>query len=149
MGMNAGTPEGPAKGEKPMPRQIFVNLPVKSLARSVSFFEGLGFRFSPEFTDEKGTCMIVDDNIFVMLLTEGFFGTFTSKRVCDAKSATEVLVCLSCETRAEVDELVARAVAGGGQAPRPSQDHGFMYQHGFEDPDGHVWELVHMQGAPS
>jgi uncharacterized protein len=132
-----------------MARQIFVNLPVKDLARSVTFFKGLGFSFNPQFTDEKGTCMIVDDNIFVMLLTESFFGTFTSKPVCDAKAATEVLVCLSCDTRAEVDDLVAKAVAGGGAAPRPSQDHGFMYQHGFEDPDGHVWELAYMQGEPS
>jgi len=132
-----------------MARQIFVNLPVRDLGRSVAFFTALGFRFNPQFTDEKGTCMIVSDDIFVMLLTEGFFGTFTSKPVVDARKGTEVLVCLSCESRAEVDELVARAVASGGAAPRASQDHGFMYQHGFEDPDGHVWELVHMQGEPS
>jgi predicted lactoylglutathione lyase len=132
-----------------MARQIFVNLPVKDLARSVAFFTSLGFSFNPQFTDEQGTCMIVDDNIFVMLLTEGFFGTFTSRPVCDAKAATEVLVCLSCDSRAEVDDLVAKAVAGGGAAPRPSQDHGFMYQHGFEDPDGHVWELAFMSGEPA
>ena len=132
-----------------MARQIFVNLPVKDLGRSVAFFTGLGFSFNPQFTDDKGTCMVVGSDIFVMLLVESFFGTFTSRPVCDAKSATEVLVCLSCESRAEVDDLVAKAVAGGGAAPRASQDHGFMYQHGFEDPDGHVWELVCMQGQPS
>jgi predicted lactoylglutathione lyase len=132
-----------------MPRQIFVNLPVRSLPRSVTFFESLGFTFNPQFTDEKGTCMIVDENIFVMLLTREFFGTFTSKPVSDANATTEVLVCLSCESREEVDGLVAKAVTGGGSAPRASQDHGFMYQHGFEDPDGHVWELVYMQGQPA
>ncbi len=132
-----------------MPRQIFVNLPVKSLERSVAFFEGLGFTFNPQFTSETGTCMVVDHNIFVMLLTESFFGTFTNKPVCDASSVTEVLVCLSCESREEVDDLVAKAVAGGGTAPRPAQDHGFMYLHGFEDPDGHIWELAYMQGEPS
>lgn len=132
-----------------MARQIFVNLPVKDLARSVAFFEGLGFSFNPRFTDDKGSCMVVDENIFVMLLTESFFGTFTSRPVSDASRATEVLVCLSCESRTEVDDLVAKAVACGGKAPRPSQDHGFMYQHGFEDPDGHIWELVYMSGEPS
>jgi predicted lactoylglutathione lyase len=79
-----------------------------------------------------------------MLLAKNFSRTFTSKRLCDAARATEVLVCLSCESRTEVDELVARAVAAGGKAPQAPQDHGFMYGHGFEDLDGHVWELVHL-----
>jgi predicted lactoylglutathione lyase len=127
-----------------MATQIFVNLPVKDLQRSVQFFTRLGYTFDPQFTDENATCMIVGENIFVMLLVEPFFRSFTSKAVCDATKATEVLVCLSTESRARVDELVAKAVAAGGTTPNDAKDHGFMYQHGFEDLDGHSWELVHM-----
>jgi predicted lactoylglutathione lyase len=131
-----------------MPRQIFVNLPVKDLDASVRFFTALGFDFNPEFTDANATCMVVSDNIFVMLLVEAFFRTFTDRALVDAREQTEVLVCLSCDSDAEVDELVAKAVAAGGKAHRSPQDHGFMYGHGFEDPDGHVWELVHMRAMP-
>jgi predicted lactoylglutathione lyase len=126
-------------------RQIFVNLPVKDLPRSVAFFTALGFSFNPQFTNDDATCMIVDENIFVMLLVEPFFRTFIDKAVCDARTSTEVLVCLSCDSRAEVDELVAKAVAAGGTTPRPPQDYGFMYSHAFEDPDSHIWELVYME----
>jgi predicted lactoylglutathione lyase len=128
-----------------MAKQIFVNLPVKDLQRSVTFFSRLGFDFDPKFTDENATCMIVGDNIFVMLLVEKFFRTFTAKPLCDATKNTEVLVCLSCDSRAQVDELVAKAVAAGGTTPRKAQDHGFMYGHGFEDLDGHIWELMYME----
>lgn len=128
-----------------MPRQIYVNLPVRDLERSKAFFSRLGFGFNPEFTDDKAACMIVEDNISVMLLSEPFFKTFTSKALADAKKSTEVLVCLSCDSKDEVDGLVAKASAGGGKAVREPQDHGFMYQHAFEDPDGHIWELVHMR----
>jgi predicted lactoylglutathione lyase len=127
-----------------VPRQIFVNLPVKDLPRSVAFFTALGFSFNPQFTNENATCMIVDENIFVMLLVEPFFQGFIKKTICDAHKNTEVLVCLSCESRAEVDELAAKAVAAGGTIPREPEDHGFMYGHAFEDPDGHIWELVYM-----
>lgn len=127
-----------------MARQIFVNLPVKDLPRSVAFFTALGFSFNPQFTSENATCMIVDENIFVMLLVEPFFQGFIKKTICDAHKNTEVLVCLSCESRAEVDELAAKAVAAGGTIPREPEDHGFMYGHAFEDPDGHIWELVYM-----
>ena len=129
-------------------RQIFVNLPVADLARSKQFFAGLGFSFEPKFTDEKGACMIVADNIFVMLLEEDFFRTFTKKAIVDARQNTEVLLCLSCESREEVDRYVARAEQHGGRAAREAKDHGFMYEHAFEDPDGHIWELVHMTGNP-
>lgn len=88
--------------------------------------------------------MIVSDTIYVMLLVESFFKTFTGKEIVDATKATEAIVCLSADSREEVDRLVATAVAAGGAAPRAAQDHGFMYQHGFEDPDGHIWELVYM-----
>ncbi|MEP7155432.1 MAG: VOC family protein [Betaproteobacteria bacterium] len=127
-----------------MSTQIFVNLPVKDLPKSKEFFGKLGYTFNPQFTNEQGACMVVADNIFVMLLTEDFFGTFTKKPVADAKKSTEVLVCFSAESRASVDELVAKAVAAGGAAPNPKQDHGFMYGHGFEDLDGHLWEVVYM-----
>ncbi|HYI91519.1 MAG TPA: VOC family protein [Beijerinckiaceae bacterium] len=128
-----------------MARQIFVNLPVKDLDRSVAFFTRLGFTFNPDFTDETATCMVVSDDIFVMLLTEAKFKTFTPKAIADATRSTEVLVCLSCESRAEVDETVRKAVAAGGTTYNEPQDHGFMYAHGFQDLDGHIWELIAMQ----
>ncbi len=128
-----------------MARQIFVNLPVKDLDRSVAFFTRLGFTFNPDFTDETATCMVVSDDIFVMLLTEAKFKTFTPKAIADATRSTEVLVCLSCESRAEVDDTVRKAVAAGGTTYNEPQDHGFMYAHGFQDLDGHIWELIAMQ----
>jgi len=129
-----------------MATQIFVNLPIKDLDQSVAFFTALGYRFNPQFTDEKATCMIVsEDHIYVMLLVEPFFQTFTSKAIVDAKTSTEVLLCLSCESRAHVDDLVAKAVAAGGTTPTEPKDHGFMYQHAYQDLDGHVWELMYME----
>ncbi|MCR6699956.1 MAG: VOC family protein [Dokdonella sp.] len=130
-----------------MAKQIFVNLPVKDLDRSVAFFTALGFTFNPMFTDENATCMIVAEGICVMLLVEPFFRTFTPKPLCDAHAQTEVLVCLGVDNRAEVDALVAKALAAGGRTPNPAKDYGFMYQHGFEDPDGHLWELAYMDMA--
>ena len=130
-----------------MARKIFVNLPVKDLDRSVAFFTRLGFTFDRNFTDETATCMVVSDDIFVMLLTEAKFKTFTPKEICDATRSTEVLVCLSCESRAEVDETVRKAVAAGGTIYNEPQDHGFMYGHGFQDLDGHIWEMMWMDPA--
>jgi uncharacterized protein len=133
-----------------MNKQIFVNLAVKDLDKSKAFFEALGYTFNPQFTNESGACMVIaDGSIYAMLLTEPFFKTFVDKPIVQAKEATEVLVCLSCESREEVDALVAKAVAAGGRAPRPPQDHGFMYGHGFEDLDGHVWELAWMAPQPA
>lgn len=132
-----------------MHQQIFVNLPVKDIERTRAFFSALGFEFEPKFSDEKALCMVISDSIFAMLLHEDFFKTFTRKPVADAKQSTEVLVCLSCDSRAQVDQLVAKAVAAGGSAPMLVQDLGFMYGHGFEDLDGHQWELVHMSGEPA
>lgn len=129
-----------------MATQIFVNLPVKDLKKSVAFFTALGYTFNPQFTDENATCMIVsEDQVFVMLLVEPFFKTFTPKPIADAKASTEVLIALSCESRAQVDEMVKKAVAAGGRTPTPPRDHGFMYQHGYEDLDGHMWELAYME----
>jgi predicted lactoylglutathione lyase len=128
-----------------MGTKIFVNLPVKNLDNSVEFFTRLGFKFNAQFTDQTATCMIVAEDIFVMLLTEAKFKTFTPKEICDAKKSTEVLVCLSCESRPKVDELVRKAVAAGGTTYNEPQDHGFMYGHGFQDLDGHIWELIFME----
>ena len=129
-------------------RKLFVNLAVGDLERSVKFFTELGFAFNPQFTDENATCMILGENLFVMLLVEKFFGSFTNKAITDTAKSTEVLTCVSCNSREQVDQLVAKARAGGGQVPRQPQDHGFMYSHGYEDLDGHTWELVHMTGLP-
>jgi len=128
-----------------MATKIFVNLPVKNLNRSIEFFTKLGYRFNQQFTDETATCMIVTDDIFVMLLTEAKFKTFTPNEICDAKKYTEVLVCLSLDSRAKVDEMVRKAVAIGGTTYNEPQDHGFMYGHGFQDLDGHIWELIYME----
>lgn len=128
-----------------MATQIFVNLPVKNLNRSVEFFTQLSFTFNPQFTDETATCMIVATDIFVMLLTEEKFKTFTPKEICDATKSTEVLVCLSLASRPEVDEMVRKAVAAGGSTYNEPKDYGFMYGHGFQDLDGHIWELIYME----
>ena len=131
-----------------MDSQMFVNLPVKDLQRSVAFFTALGFSFNPQFTDDNATCMIVSEHNFVMLLVEPFFQSFTKKPLSDARRQTEVLVAISCDSRAAVEEIVAKAVAAGAATPMPPQDHGFMYQHGFEDLDGHQWEFFHMESTP-
>ncbi|MBD1874412.1 VOC family protein [Nodosilinea sp. FACHB-131] len=128
-----------------MGRKIFVNLPIKNLDQSVDFFSQLGFKFNSEFTDETATCMIVSDDIYVMLLTNDKFKTFTPNPICDATKSTEVLVCLSCDSREEVDSLVSKAVNSGGSTYNDPQDHGFMYAHGFQDLDGHIWELIYME----
>ena len=127
-----------------MATKIFVNLPVKDLKRSTAFFTTLGFEFNPQFTDETAGCMIVSDDIFVMLLTEAKFKEFTPKPICDATKSTEVLVCLSRESRDAVNDLVGKALSAGGTSYAEPKDYGFMFQHGFQDPDGHIWELIYM-----
>lgn len=132
-----------------MPRQIFVNLPVRDLERSKAFFSALGFAFNAQFTDEKAACLVIEkDSIYAMLITEAYFKTFTPKPIADARQTTEVLLALSCASDQEVDGLVAKAAASGGKAFGEPKDHGFMYYRAFEDPDGHVWELLHMRGEP-
>ncbi|MDP1771901.1 MAG: VOC family protein [Methylobacter sp.] len=128
-----------------MSRQIFVNLPVKNLNQSMAFFTKLGYAFNPQFTNETAACMIVSDDIFVMLLTEAMFQTFTPKTICDTTKSTEVLVGLSSESREHVDEVVRKAVAAGGTIYNEPQDHGFMYGHSFQDLDGHIWEFFYME----
>ncbi|MGD1047123.1 MAG: glyoxalase/bleomycin resistance/extradiol dioxygenase family protein [Candidatus Krumholzibacteriaceae bacterium] len=128
-----------------MATQIFVNMPVKDLKRSVKFFTKLGYTFDPEFTNKDGTCMIVGKNMFVMLVVKKFFKSFTKKRICDATKCTEAIVTLSMQSRAKVDKMVAKAVAAGATTPRKSKDYGFMYQHGFQDLDGHLWDFIYMR----
>jgi predicted lactoylglutathione lyase len=127
-----------------MATKIFINLPVKDLSKSITFFTGLGFTFNPQFTDEKGSCMVISENIFAMLLTESYFQTFTKKPICDAKAATEVLIALDTESKEEVMQLIEKAKKAGGTIYSEPQDHGWMYQHGFADLDGHQWELAYM-----
>lgn len=129
------------------PRKVFINLPIRDLAATTAFFTKLGFRFNAQFTDEKATCMILSDEAFVMLLTEPFFRTFTRREICDTRSHSEALLALSCVSRAEVDELVATAIAAGGSAAMPAVDHGFMYGASFYDLDGHHWEVLWMDPA--
>ena len=130
-----------------MARKMFVNLPVKDLKKSIGFFTKLGFTFNPQFSDETATCMIVSEDIFVMLLTHDKFKSFTPKAICDATKSTEVLVCLSCESRENVDDMARQAVDAGGTTYNQPQDHGFMYGHGFQDLDGHIWELIYMRSS--
>lgn len=125
-------------------RKMFVNLAVRDLDRSKEFFTLLGFEFDPRFTDEKAACMVVNGEAFVMLLREPFFRTFTRKEICDTATRSEGLFALSCGSRAEVDELVRRALAAGGRRAMDPQDHGFMYGSSFYDLDGHHWEVFWM-----
>ncbi len=130
-----------------MATQIFLNLPVKDLKRSVDFFSALGFSFNPDFTDENATCMIVNENAFVMLLVENYFKTFTSKGVADTAGAAETIIAYSVDGREAVDEAVRTALASGGSVSEDPQDLGFMYNHSFQDPDGHLWEVAWMDSA--
>jgi hypothetical protein len=125
-------------------RKMFVNLAVRNLKASMEFFSALGFTFNPKFTDDNAACMIVNDEAFVMLLTEPFFKKFTRREICDTSKSTEELLALSCGSRAEVDELVKKAVAAGGKHAMEPQDHGFMYGWSFYDIDGHHWEVFWM-----
>jgi uncharacterized protein len=127
-----------------MTPQIFVNLPVKDLNETVDFFTKLGFAFNPQFTDENATCMIVNNDIFVMLLVEKFFKTFTKKELCDTTKDTEVIVALSTESREKVDQMINKVIEAGGKEHRKPQDHGWMYGRSFEDINGHLWEVIYM-----
>lgn len=126
-----------------MATKIFVNLPVKDLKKSVDFFTKLGYTFNPQFTDENATCMIVSDTIFVMLLVQPFFQSFTKKPIPDMKTS-EVILAISANSKTEVDQLVGRAVQAGGTTPGPIQDQGWMYTGSFQDLDGHLWEIAYM-----
>jgi uncharacterized protein len=127
-----------------MATKIFVNLPVKDLRKSVEFFTQLGFTFNPQFTDENATCMIVGEDIFVMLLVEKFFQTFTKKQISDASKSTEVILSLSADSREKVDEMIKKAIDAGATTPNDTQDEGWMYGRGFQDLDGHLWEFAYV-----
>ncbi|MBR0751830.1 VOC family protein [Bradyrhizobium jicamae] len=128
-----------------MAKMIFVNLPVSNLAKSTAFYEAVGATKNPQFSDDTASCMVISETIFAMLLTHDKYRQFTSKKIVDAKTSSEVLICLSSDGRAEVDDMVMKAVSAGGSAdPTPTQDFGFMYGRSFEDPDGHIWEVMWM-----
>jgi hypothetical protein len=128
-----------------MPKLIFVNLPVRDLARATAFYEAVGARKDERFCDGSASCMVFSETIHAMLLTHDKFRQFTPKEIVDAKRATEVLICVSADSREGVEGMVAKAGGAGGRAdPGPKQDHGFMYGRSFEDPDGHIWEVMWM-----
>ena len=127
-----------------MPTKIFVNLPVKNLEKSMEFFKKLGFSFNPQFTDETAACMVISDDIYAMLLTHSKFRQFTRKEIADATKTTEVLTALSMDTRDKVNSLVDTALASGATEAREPADHGFMFERSFNDLDGHIWEIFHM-----
>jgi len=124
---------------------IFVNMPVRDLDRSMKFFEGLGFHFNPQFTNEDAACMVIDEKIYVMLLTENHFKKFTNKDISDSHQTTEAIVSLAVESKEKVNEVVEKALSSGASHSKDALDYGFMYQWGFQDPDGHLWELFYME----
>jgi predicted lactoylglutathione lyase len=128
-----------------MPKLIFVNLPVGDLPRAVAFYEAIGAVKNEQFSDDTAACMVFSETIHAMLLTHDKFRQFTPKAIADAKATSEVLICVSEESRAAVDATVEKAGPAGGRAdPTPKQDHGCMYGRSFEDPDGHIWEVMWM-----
>lgn len=131
-----------------MNKQIFLNMPVADLPRAKAFWQALGYSLNPQFTGDEAACVVISDAIFVMLGTHAKFREFTPKAVCDTTQAVEVLMNLSCESRQEVDDLVAKALAAGGSTYDKAEDFGFMYTHSFLDPDGHGWGLFHLTAPP-
>ncbi|MDR6943898.1 VOC family protein [Mucilaginibacter pocheonensis] len=127
-----------------MPSKVFINLPVNDLKRSIDFFQNLGFSSSPQFTDEKAGCMIVSDSIYVMLLTDTYFRSFIDTDICDAHRQTEVLIALDAASVDEAKQFISKAESLGGRIYAEAKDHGFMYQHGFADLDGHKWEIAYV-----
>jgi uncharacterized protein len=132
-----------------MSKQVFINLPVADLPKSIAFFKALGFSQNLQFSNDAGACIVVSDTIFIMLATHAQFRDFTPKAICDTSKAVEVLLNLSCESREEVDGLVAKALAAGGSTYDKPEDLGFMYSHSFVDPDGHGWGLFYMSEVPA
>ena len=130
-----------------MPKLIFVNLPVADLDRSVAFYQAVGGTLNPQFSDDTAACIVLSESIHVMLLTHAKFAQFATRPIGDARQSTEMLIALSVESRAEVDDMFEQALAAGGREQRPAEDHGFMYTRPFEDPDGHAWEPFWMNMA--
>jgi predicted lactoylglutathione lyase len=127
-----------------MSTSIFVNLAVKDLQRSTAFYEALGYPRDEQFSNENAVCIVINDQIYVMLLVERFFSTFTDKEIVDANTATEAILALSADSKHSVDVLLEKAMAAGGRPVKKTQDHGFMYSGSFQDPDGHQWEVFWM-----
>lgn len=127
-----------------MTTKIFVNLPVKELDLAIAFYKKLGYTFNQQFTDATAGCMVISEDIYAMLLTHAKFREFTPNPICDAKSSTEVLVCLSCDSKQHVDDLIKKAISAGGTTFAEPKDYGFMYSHSYRDLDGHIWELIYM-----
>ena len=128
-----------------MKRKLFINLAVNNLKASTDFYLQLGFSFHPQFSDESARCIVLSDHLYLMLLTKDKFASFSPHPLANSQDQTQILNCLSCYSKAEVDELVQKALKAGGKTYNQPQDHGFMYAHGFQDLDGHVWELVYME----
>ena len=130
-----------------MDTKIFVNLPVSDLSRSMDFFKSMGYRFNPQFTDDTAACLVISDDIYAMLLTHNKAKEFTKKDIADATKTTEVLVTLTVDSREKVNQLVDTALKSGGSKARDPEDYGFMYGRSFNDPDGHIWEVIWMDPA--
>ncbi len=130
-----------------MPTMVFVNLPVKDLDKSKQFFTELGYTINQQFTDENASCVVISDTIYLMLLVEPFFKTFTNKDVADATTSTEAIIALSADSREAVDELVDKAIAAGAGPSKEPMDQGFMYNRSFADPNGHLFEVMWMDPA--
>jgi predicted lactoylglutathione lyase len=125
-------------------KNIFINLPVKDLKKSTNFFKELGFEFNLQFSDETTSCMIINDNIYALIMIEERFKGFSKKEIVDTTTSAEAILSLSAESRDRVDELVNKALSSGGKSYSEPQDHGFMYIWGFQDLDGHLWEVAYM-----
>jgi uncharacterized protein len=136
--------QDPTKEETAM-RMIFVNLPVKDLSASMAFWTELGFAFNAEYSDDRAACMVIDDNIFVMLLTEDRFKDFINDEIADASITTETINCLSVDSKEEIDGTIEKAIAAGGKPWKPAMNEGPMHGGSFQDLDGHVWELLYME----
>ncbi|MDR4889838.1 VOC family protein [Fredinandcohnia sp. QZ13] len=130
-------------------QNIFVNLPVKNLEKTMEFFSKLGFEFNPQFTNESATCMVIGQNLYAMLLVEEYFKFFTKKDIPDTAKSAEAIIALSVESKEEVDELAEKALAAGAKPTSEPQDHGFMYSRSFADLDGHLWEVFFMEQRDS
>ncbi|MHC0442124.1 VOC family protein [Flavobacterium sp. 3-210] len=127
-----------------MKTKIFLNLAVKDLNKAISFFTEIGFSVNSQFTNEKGACIVIDENINVMILVEEFYKTFTKKQICDTATTSEVLISISLDSREQVDEMIEKAIKAGGVDYIPAKDYGWMYQRTFLDVDGHHWEVFYM-----
>lgn len=127
-----------------MAKKIFINLPIADLQKSMDFYSAIGFTNNPTFTDETAACMVLTEEIYVMLLTHPKFASFVTKEIIDAKTTAGVINSLSVDTLAEVHTMVDAAITAGGTEPHPMSDYGFMQQRAFEDPDGHLWDVIYM-----